>query len=113
VKDYIDIGKRILEEGVWLSNARTEKKTLSIIGVSFEHDLSEGTVPVVTTKKLAWRAAIAEMLGYIRGYQSAAQFRELGCNTWNANANKNQAWLNNPHREGTDDNLTPIINATG
>jgi hypothetical protein len=51
VKDYIDIGKRILEEGVWLPNARTEKKTLSIIGVSFEHDLSEGTVPVVTTKK--------------------------------------------------------------
>ncbi len=103
MKDYIDIGKRILEEGVWLPNARTEKKTLSIIGVSFEHDLSEGTVPVVTTKKLAWKVAIAEMLGYIRGYQSAAQFRELGCNTWNANANKNQAWLDNPHREGTDD----------
>jgi thymidylate synthase len=44
---------------VWLSNARTEKKTLSIIGVSFEHDLSEGTVPVVTTKKLAWKVVIS------------------------------------------------------
>jgi hypothetical protein len=39
----------------------------------------------------------------IRGYQSAAQFRALGCNTWNANANKNQAWLDNPHRKGEDD----------
>jgi thymidylate synthase len=42
-------------------------------------------------------------LVYIRGYQSAAQFRALGCNTWNANANKNQAWLDNPHRKGEDD----------
>jgi thymidylate synthase len=62
---------------VWLSNARTEKKTLSIIGVSFEHDLSEGTVPVVTTKKLAWKAAIAEMLGYIRGYKPISSVPSL------------------------------------
>ena len=93
MKAYIDIGKRILDEGVWLSNARTGQKTLAIIGATFEHDLSDGTVPVVTTKKLFWKSAIAEMLGYIRGYDSAAQFREIGCNTWNANANDNQAWL--------------------
>ena len=43
------------------------------------------------------------MLGYLRGYSSAAQFRELGCNTWNANANENEAWLNNPYRLGEDD----------
>ena len=103
MKAYIDIGKRILQEGVWLSNARTGQKTLSIIGATFEHDLSDGTVPVVTTKKLYWRSAIAEMLGYIRGYRSAAQFREIGCNTWNANANENEPWLNNSNRTGEDD----------
>ncbi len=79
------------------------KKTLAIIGATFEHDLSDGTVPVVTTKKLFWKSAIAEMLGYIRGYDNAAQFRAIGCNTWNANANDNQAWLDNPHRKGEDD----------
>lgn len=100
---YIEIGKRILEQGVWVENARTKQKTLSIIGATFEYDLSDGSVPVVTTKKLFWKSAIAEMLGYIRGYQSAAQFRELGCNTWNANANENQAWLDNPYRQGEDD----------
>lgn len=103
MKAYIDIGKRILDEGVWLSNARTKQKTLAIVGATFEFDLSDGTVPVVTTKKLFWRSAIAEMLGYIRGYQSAAQFRTLGCNTWNANANENEAWLNSPYRKGEDD----------
>ncbi len=39
----------------------------------------------------------------MRGYDSAAQFREIGCNTWNANANDNQDWLNNPRRKGEDD----------
>jgi thymidylate synthase len=43
---------------------------LAIIGTTFEYDLSAGTVPVVTTKQLFWKLAIAEMLGYIRGYQS-------------------------------------------
>lgn len=103
MKAYIDIGKRILNEGIWLSNARTKEKTLTIVGASFEYDLSNGSVPVVTTKKLFWKSAIAEMLGYIRGYHSAAQFRSLGCNTWNANANENQAWLNNSYRKGKDD----------
>ena len=103
MKAYLDIGKRILKDGVWTSNARTGQKTLAIIGATLEHDLSDGTVPVVTTKKLYWRSAIAEMLGYIRGYRSAEQFREIGCNTWNANANENTSWLNNPNRTGKDD----------
>ena len=43
------------------------------------------------------------MLGYFRGYDSAKQFRSIGCNTWNANANENIAWLNNPNRFDEDD----------
>jgi len=27
----------------------------------------------------------------------------LGCNVWNANANENEAWLNNAYRKGEDD----------
>jgi thymidylate synthase len=59
--------------------------------------------PLVTTRKCFYKAAIAELLGYLRGYDNAAQFRAIGCNTWNANANENQAWLNNPARKGEDD----------
>jgi hypothetical protein len=36
MKAYIDIGRRILDEGVWLSNVRTGQKTLAIIGTTFE-----------------------------------------------------------------------------
>jgi len=65
-------------------------------------NLAEG-FPILTTKKVAFRMVVAEMLGFIRGYQSAADFRALGCTVWDANANDNQAWLNNPNRKGHDD----------
>lgn len=103
MKQYIDLCKRIIEEGVWVENKRTGKKCLTIINADFEYDLTDDSIPMLTTKKVYWHAAIAEMLGYIKGFQSAAQFRELGCNTWNANANENGAWLKNRYREGEDD----------
>lgn len=103
MKQYIELCQRVIDEGVWVKNTRTGKRCLTVINADFEYDLSEGVLPILTTKKLYWKPAIAEMLGYLRGYQSAAQFREIGCNTWNANANENKAWLDNPHRIGTDD----------
>jgi thymidylate synthase len=59
--------------------------------------------PIITTRKSFWKAAIAELLGYLRGYDNAADFRALGTKSWDANANLNEAWLNNPIRKGEDD----------
>jgi thymidylate synthase len=57
----------------------------------------------MTTKQLAFRQVVGELLGFIRGYESAKAFRDLGCTIWDANANENSAWLNNPNRKGFDD----------
>ncbi len=103
MKEYIALCNRVIEEGVWVTNKRTGKRCLTVINADFTYDVSAGLLPILTTKKSCWKQAIAEMLGYLRGYTSAAQFREIGCNTWNANANKNEAWLNNPYRKGEDD----------
>jgi thymidylate synthase len=59
--------------------------------------------PAITTKKLAFKSVVGELIGFIRGYDNAAQFRELGCNIWDQNANENAQWLANPHRKGVDD----------
>lgn len=103
MKEYLELCKRVIDEGEWVYNKRTEKRCLTVINADLEYDVSDGTLPVLTTKKMFWKPAIAEMLGYLRGYTSASQFREIGCNTWNANANENESWLNNPFRKGTDD----------
>ncbi len=101
MKQYIELCKRVLTTGEWVQNTRTNKRCLTVINADFEYTPEE--FPVLTTKKLHWKPAIAEMLGYLRGYTSAAQFRAIGCNTWNANANENEEWLRNPFRRGTDD----------
>ena len=103
MKQYLELLHRVIDKGEWVTNARTGKRCLTVINADFEYDVSKGKLPILTTKKLFWKPAIAEMLGYIRGYQSAAQFREIGCNTWNKNANENDAWLKNPYRIGEDD----------
>ncbi|MEZ8302747.1 MULTISPECIES: thymidylate synthase [Vibrio] len=100
---YEDLCKRVIDEGVWINNDRTGKRCLTVINADLEYDVSDNEFPLVTTRKAFWKSAIAEMLGYLRGYDNAADFRNLGTKTWDANANLNQAWLNNPHRKDVDD----------
>lgn len=103
MKQYLALCQRIVDDGVWIENERTGKRCLTVINADLTYDVANNQFPLITTRKSFWKAAIAELLGYLRGYDSAAQFRAIGCNTWNANANDNQAWLNNPHRKGEDD----------
>jgi len=103
MKQYLDLAKNIIENGVWVQNERTGKKCLTLINADLTYDVDEGKFPLITTRKSYYKSAIAEMLGYIRGYDNAAQFRAIGTKTWDANANENNAWLSSPYRKGEDD----------
>ncbi|MDF7212391.1 thymidylate synthase [Proteus mirabilis] len=103
MKQYLALCQRIIDEGEWIDNKRTGTHCLTVINADLEYDVANNQFPLITTRKSFYKAAIAELLGYLRGYDNAAQFRAIGCNTWNANANENSAWLNNPHRKGEDD----------
>jgi len=103
MQQYLDLCNRVIDEGTWVTNKRTGKRCLTIINADLTYDCSEGYLPVLTTKKTAWKPAIAEKLGYLRAYTSAAQFRELGAKTWDANSNDNPNWLQSPYRKGQDD----------
>lgn len=103
MRQYLDLCQRIIEQGQWIENQRTGKRCLTLINADLTYDVANQQFPLITTRKSFWKAAIAELLGYLRGYDNAADFRKLGTKTWDANANENTAWLNNPHRKGTDD----------
>ncbi|MBB1351592.1 MULTISPECIES: thymidylate synthase [unclassified Pseudoalteromonas] len=103
MKQYLKLCQRIVDEGQWVENERTGTRCLTVINADLEYDVANNKFPMITTRKSYYKAAIAELLGYLRGYDSAAQFREIGCKTWDANANDNNAWLNNPNRKGEDD----------
>ena len=103
MQQYLELCKRIIEQGEWVENTRTGKKCLTVINADFTYNVAGNEFPLITTRKSYWKAAIAELIGYLRGYNSAKDFRELGTKSWDANANKNTAWLNNPLRKGEDD----------
>lgn len=104
MEQFHDLIRRILSEGVRRPN-RTGVDTLYVAGASLEFNLMEDGFPAITTKKLAFKSAVGELLGMFRGYTSAAQFRDIGCPVWNQNANETEEWLASPYREdfgGTD-----------
>ncbi|MDO6638041.1 thymidylate synthase [Pseudoalteromonas carrageenovora] len=103
MKQYLELCQRIVDEGQWVENKRTGTRCLTVINADLEYDVANNKFPMITTRKSYYKAAIAELLGYLRGYDSAEQFRDIGCKTWDANANDNGAWLNNPNRKGEDD----------
>ena len=105
MQQYLDLVRTVFEQGSWQTN-RTGIRTLSLPGASMRFDLSQG-FPAVTTKKLAFKSAVGELVGFLRGYRSAADFRALGCKVWDQNANENAAWLANPYRLGEND-LGPV-----
>lgn len=103
MKQYLELCQRIISEGAWIENERTGKRCLTVINADLTYNVGDNQFPMITTRKSYYRSAIAEFLGYIRGYDNAADFRALGTKTWDANANLNTAWLNNPLRKSEDD----------
>lgn len=102
---YLNLLRDILANGSDRMD-RTGVGTRAVFGRELRFRMADG-FPALTTKKLAFKAVVGELLGFIHAFDSAAQFRSLGCNVWNQNANENEQWLANPHRKGEDD-LGPI-----
>lgn len=101
--EYMKIVNRVMKKGTWKLNERTGKKCLFYHGDMMKFDLSSGHFPLLTTKKMLYKAMIGELIGFLRGVNNAKDFRDLRCNFWNANANESKHWLGNPNRKGEDD----------
>ena len=84
MKQYLQLCQRIVDEGVWVDNQRTGKRCLTVINADLSYDVGAGEFPLVTTRKSFYKAAIAEMIGYLRAYDNAADFRKIGTKTWDA-----------------------------
>lgn len=101
--EYLRICNTVLNTGTLKLNERTGINCLFYHGDMMKFDLSTGKFPLLTTRKMYTKQMVAELLGFIRGYDNAKQFRDLGCNFWNENANTSKHWVENPNRKGEDD----------
>lgn len=110
MKQYLDLLQDILDNGQREPN-RTGIDTLTLPGAMLKFDLRDG-FPAVTTKKLAWKAVVGELIGFLRGSTSLAEFKALGCNVWDANQ-QSAVWQKNSYlwRRKKDDYLGRIYSA--
>jgi thymidylate synthase len=63
---YLDLLSQVLERGDERVD-RTGVGTRSIFGAMVRFDLSDGTVPILTTKRVYWKTAVKEMLWFLTG----------------------------------------------
>ncbi len=65
-QQYLDLMEDILARGDRRVD-RTGVGTLSLFGAMMRFDLSDGTVPILTTKRVYWKLAVKEMLWFLTG----------------------------------------------
>jgi len=63
---YLDLVRHVLENGDRRVD-RTGVGTLASFGVLMRFDMSDGTFPVYTTKRVYWKTAVKEMLWFLTG----------------------------------------------
>ena len=69
---------------------RTGTGTRSLFGVQFRHDMSDG-FPLLTTKKMAFKTMVTELLWFLRGDTNIKFLVDNDCHIWDGDAYKNYA----------------------
>ena len=86
-KQYQLLLKDIIDNGVKKED-RTGTGTISVFGRQIRHKMSEG-YPLLTTKKMAFRTMVVELLWFLKGDTNIKYLVDNGCNIWNGDAYKN------------------------
>ena len=86
-KEYQMLLEYILGNGIEKKD-RTGTGTLSVFGWQIRHKMSEG-FPLLTTKKMAWKSIVAELLWFLRGDTNIKFLLDYDCHIWDGDAYKN------------------------
>ena len=111
-QQYIDVLANIVATGENVSD-RTGTGTRSIFGQQMRFNLQEG-FPAVTTKKLAWRAVVGELLWFLEGSTDERRLAEITFEKERAKCfDKRTIWTANAENQGkelgySDGELGPV-----
>jgi thymidylate synthase len=85
-EQYLNLIRDILTKGS-LEQGRNGN-TCSIFGSAMHFSLEKNKIPIITTKKIAWKTCFKELLWFIRGSTDNKELKKAGVNIWNGNATR-------------------------
>jgi thymidylate synthase len=85
-KQYQRLLQDIIDYGVEKTD-RTGTGTKSIFGYTIRHNMKEG-FPLLTTKKMAWKSIVIELLWFLKGDTNIKYLVDNDCHIWNGDAYK-------------------------
>lgn len=80
---YLNLIDDILENGVM--EMGRNGKTISIFGASMIFSLANNQIPILTTKKTAWKTCFKELLWFIAGDTDNRHLQNQGVHIWDGN----------------------------
>jgi thymidylate synthase len=86
-KKYQTLLQDILDNGVNKSD-RTGTGTISVFGRQIRHNMKQG-FPILTTKKLAWKQVVSELLWFLTGQTNISFLVKHNNHIWDGDAYKN------------------------
>ena len=96
-EDYSTLLKDIIENGIERNNTRTGR-VLSVFGRFIRHNMADG-FPLITTKKMAWKQIVTELLWFLRGDTNIRYLLDNNCHIWDGDAYKKYCKLTETVKE--------------
>jgi thymidylate synthase len=83
---YLNLIRDIIEKGTWEEGRNG--KTKSIFGNMMRFSLQNGQIPILTTKKTAWKTCLKELLWFIRGETDNKILQDQNVHIWDGNTTR-------------------------
>ena len=81
---YLNLINNIIKNGTW--ELGRNGKTQGIFGNMMRFSLKDGKIPILTTKKTAWKTCLKELLWFIRGKTNNKLLQEQNVHIWDDNS---------------------------
>jgi len=101
---YLQLIENILKNGT-MEESRNGM-TKSIFGNMMRFSLNNGIVPILTTKKVAWKTCFKELSWFIKGHTSNSLLNDMNVHIWDANGSRE--FLDSRNLSYEENDLGPV-----
>ena len=101
---YLSLIENILKNGCDFESRNGSTK--SIFGNMMRFSLNDGIIPILTTKKVAWKTCFKELQWFIKGHTDNKLLKEVNVHIWDDNGSKE--FLEKQNLTYREDDLGPV-----